>query len=94
MLPDAATVARHPALAEFALREQQARIAALVEACKRLDDWWHAWAAPLPYDEEVERAEWGEWQAVRRAMAAATQLPQNPPLPAGFAFQEPPQCNE
>lgn len=30
MLPDAATVARHPALAEFALREQQAEIARLL----------------------------------------------------------------
>jgi hypothetical protein len=30
MLPDAATVAKHPALAEFALREQQAEIARLL----------------------------------------------------------------
>lgn len=91
---DAAKAASHPAIAEALILQQQERIAALVEACKRLDNWWHAWAAPLPYDEEVERAEWDEWQAVRRAMAAATQPPQNPPLPAGFAFQEPQQCNE
>ncbi|MDX4957266.1 hypothetical protein [Delftia acidovorans] len=30
MLPDAASVAKHPALAEFALREQQAEIARLL----------------------------------------------------------------
>lgn len=43
MLPDAATVARHPALAEFALCEQQAEIARLLALVASLTP-----AAPLP----------------------------------------------
>jgi hypothetical protein len=45
MLPDAATVAKHPALAEFALREQQAEIARLLSLVASLTT-----AAPLAPD--------------------------------------------
>ena len=42
MLPDAATVARHPALAEFRLIELEARCAALEAALQR------KFAEPMP----------------------------------------------
>jgi hypothetical protein len=116
MLPDAATVARHPALAEFRLMELEARCATLEAALQR------QFAAPMrpehitdtdvarvyrrvyggprfgsterEFAEEIARLRDDQWKAslggVRAALATQ---PQNPHLPAGFAFQEPQQCS-
>lgn len=83
MQVDPAQAARHPAVAEYLLERQQARIATLEAALQRQI------AEPLP--PELVRARLADLPpAVRRQRPR----PLNPPLPAGFAFQEPPQCKE
>lgn len=47
----------------------------LLAAWQRLDSWWNNWAGHLKHDPEVERAEWDEWQGMRRAMAATPSPP-------------------
>ncbi len=122
MLPDPAMAARHPAVAEFVIEQQQARIVALeAHRCIRpqcdpakcrdcscainpTDEAAHVILALLntlavddlgnPFEDGdhpvVDRAR--RWLQ-NRATALAT-TPQNPPLPAGFAFQEPQQWKE
>lgn len=75
MLPDAATVARHPALAEFALRDLQERLAIATGALNKIIEMNQQWAADQWGD--AGRAEnMACVRTAREALAALATQPQ------------------
>lgn len=75
MLPDAATVARHPALAEFALRDLQERLAIATGALNKIIEMNQQWAADQWGD--AGRAEnMACVRTAREALAALATKPQ------------------
>lgn len=64
---------------------------ALKVAWYRLNKWWTNWASTQPQNDEIERAEFDEWQAVRKAMGPD---PLPTPLDALLAYEAPPLTSD